>query len=54
MEIINKILKKIGIDKEKDDNKESKIEISEEDVVDIEIPKIEITDSFNNEIIIFE
>ena len=54
MEIINKILKKIGIDKEKDDNKESKIEISEEDVVDIEIPKIEITDSFNNDIIIFE
>jgi len=51
MEIIDKFLKKIGIHKEKEDNK---IEIPEEEVIDIEIPKIEPIDSTNNDIIIFE
>lgn len=47
---IKDILKNIGIVKE---NKNPKIEIPEEEVVDIEIPRIEPND-FNNDIIIFE
>ncbi|ACX72858.1 protein serine/threonine phosphatase [Methanocaldococcus vulcanius M7] len=47
---IKDFLRKIGIDKEKEDKQKSEIEIPVEDVVDIEISKIELIDSSNNDI----
>ncbi|MDK2946486.1 PP2C family protein-serine/threonine phosphatase [Methanothermococcus thermolithotrophicus] len=57
MEIINKFLKKIGYKKdgeEKKDKSKTKIKIEEEKTMDIEIPKIEPTENFNRDEIVFE
>jgi len=47
---IKDFLRKMGIVKEKENNKNQKIEIPEEEVVDIEISKIERIDSSNDDI----